>query len=98
MILRKIRNNLLFNESHFEILKNCNYSYANKISKSVNLTWSYISEILNCYEYLGLIKRIKQGRIMIIDLTDDGKKLVAIYHQLYIPLKDKIREFKPINK
>jgi len=98
MILRKIRNNLLFNESHFEILKNCNYSYANKITKSVKMTWCYVGEILNCYEYLGLIKRFKQGRILIIDLTDEGKKLISVYQQYYLPIKKKIEEFKPILK
>jgi len=86
VILKKIRNNILVNEMHFDILSKCQYTYAHKLSKQVTATWSSTITILKEFEELGLIYKFKQGRVFIIDLTDKGKTLIKFYQESLKPL------------
>lgn len=96
--LKKIRNNILINEMHFDILSKCTYTYAHKLSKQVTATWSSTITILKEFQELGLIYKFKQGRVFIIDLTDKGKELIKFYHEYLKPLIIKVRDINDVVK
>jgi len=91
-----IRKNLLFNELHFTILSRCNYTYAHKISKGLDATWTSVVTILREFEELQLIKRIKQGRVYMIDLTPLGKELVSFYNTAFLPLTKQVNDINDV--
>ncbi len=72
---------LLFNKLHFSILCRCNYTYANKICKEISGNWSTVSPLLNNFFERGLIRKVKQGRHFIVELTDKGKIFVDFYNK-----------------
>lgn len=84
----KTRGNLLFNDLHFYLLSQCNYNYAHKISKTTTATWNSVSRILKEFESLGLIKKTKQGRSNILELTDLGKDLVKFYQEKLCKIRE----------
>ena len=49
--------------------------YATQVSKEIDCTYSHTVKILNELETLGLVLFKKQGRIKIIELTEDGEDL-----------------------
>ena len=49
--------------------------YATQISKDVDCTYSHVVKLLDELNSLGLVGFKKQGRIKIIELTEDGKDL-----------------------
>ena len=49
--------------------------YATQISKDVDCTYSHVVKLLDEFEKLGLVAFKKQGRIKIIELTEDGQDL-----------------------
>ncbi len=49
--------------------------YATQISKDVDCTYSHVVKLLDEFSSLGLVDFKKQGRIKIIELTEDGKDL-----------------------
>lgn len=49
--------------------------YATQISKDVDCTYSHVVKLLDEFQDLGLVGFKKQGRIKIIELTEDGQDL-----------------------
>lgn len=49
--------------------------YATQVSKEVDCTYSHTVKLLDDFKKLGLVTFKKQGRIKIIELTDDGEDL-----------------------
>ena len=49
--------------------------YATQISKDVDCTYSHVVKLLEELEDLGLVSFKKQGRIKVIELTEDGQDL-----------------------
>ncbi len=49
--------------------------YATQISKEVDCTYSHTVKLLDEFEKLNLVKFKKQGRIKVIELTEDGEDL-----------------------
>jgi DNA-binding MarR family transcriptional regulator len=94
--IQRIRNNLLFNELHFEILNRCRYTYAHKISKGLEATWASVITLLKEFEELQLIRRVKQGRVFMLDLTPKGEALCQCYSSLMIPLKKEINDINQV--
>lgn len=49
--------------------------YATQISKDIDCTYSHVVKLLEEFEKLGLVEFKKQGRIKVIELTEDGQDL-----------------------
>ena len=49
--------------------------YATQISKDVDCTYSHVVKLLDEFQDLGLVGFKKQGRIKVIELTEDGMDL-----------------------
>lgn len=49
--------------------------YATQISKDIDCTYSHVVKLLDELKGLGLVGFKKQGRIKIIELTEDGQDL-----------------------
>ena len=49
--------------------------YATQVSKEVDCTYSHTVKLLDDFKKLGLVGFKKQGRIKIIELTEDGEDL-----------------------
>ncbi len=49
--------------------------YATQVSKEVDCTYSHTVKLLDDFKNLGLVTFKKQGRIKIIELTEDGEDL-----------------------
>jgi predicted transcriptional regulator len=49
--------------------------YATQVSKEVDCTYSHTVKLLEDFKKLGLVTFKKQGRIKIIELTQDGEDL-----------------------
>lgn len=83
-----IPSNFLFNDLHFEILEKCNYSYAQKINKQIDCTWKTCYDIIKLLEFYKLIKKTRQGRIDLLDLTEKGKIVIKFYQETLKPLRE----------
>jgi len=60
--------------------------YATQISKEVDCTYSHTVKLLDDFKKLGLVKFKKQGRIKIIELTEDGEDLAHSIEGVLIKL------------
>lgn len=49
--------------------------YATQISKDIDCTYSHVVKLLEEFEKSGLVEFKKQGRIKVIELTEDGQDL-----------------------
>lgn len=49
--------------------------YATQISKEIDCTYSHTVKLLDDFKKMGMVNFKKQGRIKIIDLTEDGEDL-----------------------
>jgi len=65
--------------------------YATQISKEVDCTYSHTVKLLESFKKLGLVGFKKQGRIKIIELTEDGEDLSHAIEGVLIKLS-RIRE------
>lgn len=65
--------------------------YATQVSKEVDCTYSHTVKLLDDFNKLGLVTFKKQGRIKIIELTDDGQDLAHSIEGVLMKLS-RIRE------
>lgn len=65
--------------------------YATQISKDVDCTYSHVVKLLDEFQQLGLVSFKKQGRIKIIELTEDGQDLAHAVEGVLMKL-NRIRE------
>jgi len=65
--------------------------YATQVSKEVDCTYSHTVKLLDDFKKLGLVTFKKQGRIKIIELTDDGQDLAHSIEGVLMKLS-RIRE------
>jgi predicted transcriptional regulator len=65
--------------------------YATQVSKEVDCTYSHTVKLLESFKKLGLVSFKKQGRIKIIELTEDGEDLSHAIEGVLIKLS-RIRE------
>jgi predicted transcriptional regulator len=67
--------------------------YATQVSKEVDCTYSHTVKLLDDFKKLGLVSFKKQGRIKIIELTDDGEDLAHSIEGVLMKLS-RIKESK----
>lgn len=83
---------LLFNEKPTLILLsllNSNVSqYPFLLSKNINCMYCHAVNVLNYLEDSNLVKFKKEGRIKIVELTENGKKLANYLQQINNLLKE----------
>jgi len=60
--------------------------YATQVSKEVDCTYSHTVKLLDDFKKLGLVRFRKQGRIKIIELTEDGEDLAHSIEGVLIKL------------
>ena len=60
--------------------------YATQVSKEVDCTYSHTVKLLDDFKKLGLVSFKKQGRIKIIELTEDGEDLAHSIEGVLIKL------------
>lgn len=65
--------------------------YATQVAKEVDCTYSHTVKLLDELETLGLISFKKQGRIKVIELTEDGEDLAHSIEGVMMKLS-RIRE------
>ncbi len=65
--------------------------YATQISKDVDCTYSHVVKLLDELQSLGLLSFKKQGRIKIIELTEDGMDLAHSIEGVLMKL-NRVRE------
>ncbi len=68
--------------------------YATQISKDVDCTYSHVVKLLDEFQDLGLVGFKKQGRIKIIELTEDGQDLAHSIEGVLMKLA-RVSEKKP---
>ncbi len=64
-----------------------NPNYATEVSKGVDCTYSHTIKVLDHFEELDLVEFTKEGRIKLIELTEDGKEIAH-------DLEGLVRKFK----
>ncbi|NCO97402.1 MAG: hypothetical protein COY38_02925 [Candidatus Aenigmarchaeota archaeon CG_4_10_14_0_8_um_filter_37_24] len=60
--------------------------YATQVSKEIDCTYSHTVKLLDEMETLGLVTFKKQGRIKVIELTEDGEDLAHSIEGVLIKL------------
>jgi len=50
-------------------------NYATEVSKGVDCTYSHTIKVLDQFEELDLVEFSKEGRVKLIELTDDGEEI-----------------------
>ena len=60
--------------------------YATQVSKEVDCTYSHTVKLLEDFKKLGLVTFKKQGRIKVIELTEDGEDLAHSIEGVLIKL------------
>lgn len=50
-------------------------NYATEVSKGVDCTYSHTIKVLDQFNDMGLVEFSKEGRIKLIELTDDGEEI-----------------------
>lgn len=65
--------------------------YATQVSKEVDCTYSHTVKLLDEFKKLGLVSFKRQGRIKIIELTEDGEDLAHAIEGVLMKLS-RIRE------
>jgi len=65
--------------------------YATQVSKDVDCTYSHTVKLLDDFKKLGIVTFKKQGRIKIIELTQDGEDLAHSIEGVLMKLS-RIRE------
>ena len=71
--------------------------YATQVSKEVDCTYSHTVKLLDDFKKLGLVSFKKQGRIKIIELTNDGQDLAHSIEGVLMKLS-RIKEFNEKKK
>ena len=71
--------------------------YATQVSKEIDCTYSHTVKLLDDFKKLGLVNFKKQGRIKIIDLTEDGEYLTHSVEGVLMKLS-RINEKSDSNK
>ena len=61
-------------------------TYASILAKEVDCTYSHTVKLLDDFKKLGLVRFRKQGRIKIIELTEDGEDLAHSIEGVLIKL------------
>ena len=85
--------NRFFRKPAVEILifiyNNPTSAYKQKISKNIDVTYSYVVILIKKLCSDGILKTEKVGRIKIINLTEKGKELAKLLHQTKILINQK---------
>jgi len=55
--------------------KGDNPNYATEVSKGIDCTYSHTIKVLDQFEELELVEFTKEGRIKLIELTEDGEEI-----------------------
>jgi len=76
---KEIFKDLFLQEKPAEMLvflkKGDNPNYATEVSKGVDCTYSHTIKVLDHFEELNLVEFRKEGRIKLIELTEDGEEI-----------------------
>ncbi len=79
MSSKEIFKELFLQEKPAEMLvflkKGENPNYATEVSKGVDCTYSHTIKVLDQFEELELVEFRKEGRIKLIELTEDGQEI-----------------------
>lgn len=68
-----------------DIIKNLDekgVSYAGKISFDIKTTYSHVDKIIELLKEWKLVKARKSGRIIFLELTEEGKKKAKLLREL----------------
>jgi DNA-binding MarR family transcriptional regulator len=61
------------------------------LQRRINVTYSHLVESINEMVRMGLVSKMKKGRIAILTLTDDGKEMANLFLKIF-PLVDKAKK------
>ncbi len=93
---KEIFKELFLQEKPAEMLvflkKGDNPNYATEVSKGVDCTYSHTIKVLDKFEELELVEFSKEGRVKLIELTDDGEEIAHDLEGLVRKFERKIEE------
>lgn len=67
-------------------------NYATEVSKGIDCTYSHTIKVLDQFEELDLVEFTKEGRVKLIELTDDGEEIAHDLEGLVRKFERKIEE------
>lgn len=70
-------------------------NYATEVSKGVDCTYSHTIKVLDRFQELELVEFSKEGRIKLIELTDDGEEIAHDLEGLVRKFERKIQSEEP---
>lgn len=71
-----------------------NPNYATEVSKGADCTYSHTIKVLDEFNSFGLVEFQKEGRIKLIELTEDGKDIAHDLEGLMRKFERKVEEFE----